>query len=133
MPDYPLVALEFMNIDHAEFVALRGKLLVHLRAQAPDTEVDSMLDELYEHTLRHFADEERLMLESCFPPYPVHKDEHDQVLANLAAQIERWNYGRDTVALSDWLEATIGAWFVNHVSTMDQVTATFIASRQQSK
>jgi hemerythrin len=130
MLDYPQVALEFMNRDHAEFVVLRNQLLVMLLSQTPDADVDSTLEELYEHTLRHFAEEERLMVECRFPPYLVHKEEHDQVLANMAAQIERWNYGHNTAALSDWLEVAIGAWFVTHVATMDLVTAGFIASRQ---
>ena len=133
MPDYPQVALEFMNLDHAEFVALRDKLLVLLQAQTPGNEADSLLDELFEHTSDHFAEEERLMLEYCFPPYPVHKSEHDQVLADIAAQIERWKYGRDAAATRDWLDKAVGNWLITHVTTMDFVTAGFIEMKQKAK
>jgi len=88
---------------------------------------------LFEHTRRHFAEEERLMQETRFPPYPMHKSEHDQVLANMAAQIERWQYGRDAVATRDWLGKAVGDWFITHVSTMDLVTAGFIEMKQKAK
>ena len=133
MLDYPQVALEFMNLDHAEFVALRDKLLVLLQSQPSDNEVNSLLDELFEHTRRHFAEEERLMLETGFPPYPVHKGEHDQVLANMTAQLERWKYGRDAAATRDWLDKAVGDWFITHVGTMDLVTAGFIEMKQKAK
>ncbi|MBA4382588.1 MAG: hypothetical protein C0406_08500, partial [Sideroxydans sp.] len=75
--DYPQVALDFMNHDHAEFVALRDILLGQLDAHAPAEAVDASLDELLTHTQHHFAEEERLMREVNFPPSPVHKGDHD--------------------------------------------------------
>jgi hemerythrin len=132
MLDYPQVALDFMNRDHAEFIALRDKLLGLLAAQAPETGVDSLLDQLLEHTHHHFAEEERLMQETRFPPYRMHKGEHDNVLTDMSAQIEQWKQGRNTVALSEWLDGAVGDWFVNHVNTMDFVTAGFIEMKQKA-
>jgi hemerythrin len=132
MLNYPQVALDFMNRDHAEFAALRDKLLGLLSAQAPDAVVDTLLDELLAHTRRHFTEEERLMQEAHFPPYPMHKGEHDSVLAEMSAQIERWKLERDATALHDWLEKSVGDWFVTHVSSMDFVTAGFIEMKQKA-
>jgi hemerythrin len=126
MLDYPQVALDFMNRDHAEFVGLRARLLELLASAPPDARVDKLLAELLEHTRHHFAEEERLMQEVRFPPYPMHKGEHDNVLADMAARVERWGQGHDAAALREWLERDVGDWFVNHVSTMDFVTAGFI-------
>lgn len=130
MLDYPQVALEFMNRDHAEFVGLRASLLELLASPAPDARVDKLLDELLEHTRHHFAEEERLMQETGFPPYPMHKGEHDNVLADMAARVERWKQGHDVAALREWLDREIGDWFVNHVSSMDFVTAGFIKAQK---
>ena len=129
MLDYPQVALDFMNRDHAEFVAMRGQLLDLVSAQAPEKDLDTPLDELLTHTRHHFAEEERLMHETCFPPYAIHKGEHDQVLADMSVHIERWKQGRDVTKLQDWLDKDVGAWFVTHVSTMDFVTAGFIKAQ----
>jgi hemerythrin len=130
MLEYPQVVLDFMNRDHAEFVALRGKLLELLEAQAPAEKVDTALDELHEHTRRHFAEEERMMKEVAFPPYPVHRSEHLTVLADMADHMEKWRTERDAAALREWLEKPVGEWLVNHINTMDLVTAGFIKMNQ---
>ncbi len=132
MLNYPQVALDFMNRDHAEFVALRDQLLGLLSAKSPGARVDTLLSELLEHTRYHFAEEERLMRETGFPPYRMHKGEHDNVLTDMSARIERWKQGRDTAALRDWLEHRVGDWFITHVGTMDLVTAGFIATKQKA-
>lgn len=129
---FPQVALDFMNRDHEEFAALRGKLLDLIDSGAADG-IDGVLDELQRHTIRHFADEEEAMQESGFPVYAVHKGEHDAVLADMAARIERWRRERDVEALRGWLDAAVGDWFVGHVSSMDMVTAGFVAMKRQGR
>jgi hemerythrin len=132
MLDYAQVALDFMNRDHAEFVVQREQLLGLLSAEAPATTVDKQLNELLEHTRHHFAEEERLMQETCFPPYAMHKTEHDHVLADMSTHIELWKQGRDVAALRDWLDKDVGDWFVTHVGTMDLITAGFIEKKQKA-
>jgi hemerythrin len=126
--DYPQVALDFMNRDHAEFVALREKLLSILASGSPNDTVDTSLNELLDHTQHHFAEEERLMHEVNFPPFPMHKGEHDAVLADMSARVTSWKQDRDAKSLREWLDKNVGDWFVNHVSSMDFVTARFISS-----
>lgn len=130
MLEYPQVALAFMNHDHAEFVEMRERLLAALAKESDPAETDILLDRLLEHTRTHFGEEERLMREAQFPPYPMHKGEHDRVLAELEARAARWKQDRDAAALRGWLEGWVGDWFVNHVSTMDFMTARFIAATQ---
>lgn len=129
---FPQVALDFMNRDHAEFSALRGQLLDLLAAGTPAPQVSALLDELLEHTRHHFAEEERLMQEVGFPPYPIHKGEHDRVLADMSARSQRWKQDRDVEALREWLDQAVGDWFMAHVGTMDSVTAEFINMRQRN-
>jgi len=95
MLNYPRVAIDFMNNDHAEFVALRKYLLDLLHTGADHAQVDAMLDSLLEHTRLHFAEEEKLMLSAQFQPYPMHKGEHDKVLNEMIARIEKWKIARD--------------------------------------
>ena len=129
---FPRVALEFMNRDHDEFADLREKLLDLIDAGSLD-QFGDRLEELYRHTIRHFAEEERVMQEAGFPAYPVHKGEHDAVLADMAARIELWRREGDLEALRDWIDAAVGEWFVNHVGSMDMVTAGFVAMKQQGR
>lgn len=128
MVDYPQVALDFMNRDHAEFIAIRETLLELLTRQAPDTDVDATLDELLAHTRHHFGEEERHMQEAQFPPYPMHKMEHDRVLEDMENRVAQWKRQRDATALRDYLEHALIDWFTQHVGMMDFVTARYITS-----
>jgi hemerythrin len=132
MLNYPQVSLDFMNRDHADFVAMRTKLLGLISVQAPENDVDTLLDELLEHTRHHFAEEERLMQETRFPPYPMHKGEHDSVLAEMSARIEEWKQNRNARVLNEWLDHSVGDWFVTHVGTMDLVTAGYIEMKKKA-
>jgi hemerythrin len=131
MLNYPQVALEFMNHDHAEFVAQHDKLL-GLLATPADTQVDELLKELLQHTRHHFAEEERLMLSTHFPPYRMHQNEHARVLTDMENQAAHWLASRDAPALQQWLTRVVAVWFVNHVSTMDLVTAQFISAQTKA-
>lgn len=126
--EYPQVALDFMNHAHAEFVALRTHLLALLAQHADDSAIDAALDELLDHTTRHFADEENKMQEARFPPYPMHKMEHDRVLEDMNGHVAKWRQNRDAAALQGYLEGELADWFVGHVSSMDFVTARFLAA-----
>lgn len=130
MKNYPQVALEFMNQDHAEFVALVYKVLELLQAPCSEAAVDLKLSWLLAHTRHHFAEEERHMLATHFPPYLLHKMEHDRVLADMERHIEAWLAKRDSGALQNWMQKDVTSWFLNHVATMDSVTAGFIAAQQ---
>lgn len=118
-----------MNHDHDEFANLRATLLDHIAKGAADA-IDALLDELHRHTIRHFADEERLMQETNFPVYPVHKEEHDNVLADMKERIAHWKREGDLEALHKWLDMAVGDWLVAHIASMDTVTARFAAARQ---
>lgn len=130
MLNYPQVALEFMNRDHQEFVTLREKLLTLLQTSPPDiARIDALLYDLMDHTDHHFDEEESRMLAAQFPPFSIHKGEHIRALAEIRGQVSAWEETRNAEALKQWLEQRLADWFVNHVSTMDFVTAAFIASR----
>lgn len=129
----PLLALDFMNRDHAEFVVLRDKLLDLLDATEPVQRVQGALHDLFEHTRQHFAAEEQAMQQAGFPVYAVHKADHDTVLADMAARVEGWSLERDDAALRAWLDRDVGEWFMNHVSSMDFVTAKFIDAQRQGR
>lgn len=133
--DYPQVALDFMNHDHAEFAALREQLLEKLAAptttgKKDSSEIASLLDQLLQHTRHHFANEEAQMQACGFPAYPIHKVNHDQVIAELVRQITYWQQQHDLTTLQEFIRVAVAEWFVTHVSTMDKMTAQFIAAHR---
>ncbi len=125
----PQVALAFMNHDHAEFVELREALLAAFATTTAADNLPNLLAGFVEHTRAHFAEEERQMTVAGFPAFPVHKAEHDAVLADMANRIAQWHVDRNHGSLVAWLDQPVGEWFINHVRTMDFVTAGFIQAQ----
>jgi hemerythrin len=68
------------------------------------------------------------MQQSGFPPYPVHKGEHERVLAELAGEGRTFGQTGDADRLWAYVSRAVPAWFTNHIMTMDLMTARFVAS-----
>ncbi|WP_419811157.1 bacteriohemerythrin [Bacterioplanoides sp.] len=125
--DYPQVAMEFMNRDHEEFVTLLNKAEQKLLMGGKFTK---HLKKLYNHCVEHFAHEEAEMLASHFPPYDMHKQEHERVLALFREQLEHYEKHQDDEAALEFIEETIPQWFIMHLNTMDKVTAQYLYQRK---
>ncbi|UFH60325.1 bacteriohemerythrin [Sulfurovum mangrovi] len=128
----PLVDMAFMNEVHQEDVHLINRLFETLLAyESEPTEknalaVDSSLEKWYTHTVSHFEGEEVKMRESGFPPYAMHKGEHDRVLGEISSLMEQWKGTREPKPLKIYLIEVLPHWLVTHIETMDTVTARFL-------
>jgi hemerythrin len=121
----PQVTVEFMNNDHEEAVEILDTILAAIENSTVD-EVTSRLEAFFAHNQIHFSREEEQMRRVNFPPYSCHKGEHDRVLFELAEAIEQWKERNDREYIAHYLNCTLWNWFINHIKTMDTVTAMFI-------
>jgi len=78
--------------------------------------------------IEHFEREERLMEQINFPPYPVHKSAHDEVLEATREVVASWKKQPDADLLESFFLQQLPPWLEQHISTMDFVTARFLAS-----
>ncbi|MCW4225353.1 MAG: hemerythrin domain-containing protein [Candidatus Thiodiazotropha endolucinida] len=83
--------------------------------------------EWVEHTRAHFEGENRLMEIYAFPPYPVHKAEHAEVLTRIESVQDQWLREQGLQQLADYIFVEWRAWFDQHVKSMDMVTAQFLS------
>ncbi len=125
--ELPQVALAFMNTVHCEEVLLTQRILQALDSGHKFAQVDVLMSEWVEHTVRHFAREERLMEEYKFPPFPIHLSEHVFALEDLRAAESNWLDTRDAIALNDYISHSWRGWLDEHILTMDTVTARFLS------
>jgi len=128
----PRVDLESMNEVHLSEVDIVNELSDLLDAHSEDaslvSEIHAKFEELIEHTQEHFASEERLMLEGRFPPYSIHRAEHQRQLARVSAVYESWAGGRDVALLRGFIQRELPDWVRNHILTMDTVTAQYLCA-----
>lgn len=113
------VNVEFIDDDHAEFVAL-----LNVAAEADSDALPAAFDALLAHTIDHFAREEALMDRIAFFATGCHKDEHARVLAE-ARFFRNLLAGGNEAPARAYLRGDLPQWFILHRATMDTVTAQF--------
>jgi hemerythrin len=130
----PQVALPFVNDDHREEGRLLNDLCDavkgHRTGQVPVEAVLHRYEALLQHTQEHFAREEEAMRQVGFPPYPVHKGEHDRVLEEMESEEIHFRETGDTGRLWSYVAEAVPAWFVGHIQSMDAITAQFVVARR---
>jgi hemerythrin len=129
--DLPQVAMSFMNDVHAEDVDIINNLykLIQVYAQEKNESqalaIDKTYETWFEHTLDHFEGEEIKMQELNFPPFAMHKGEHEKALVQMEHIYREWKESRDISLLENYIGKEIPAWLNNHIQTMDTITAMF--------
>lgn len=127
----PRVAYEMMNTVHEEEVELLQKLESVLKQNPLNVlQIDEVLRELLTHTQEHFSNEERLMKEVSFPAIMMHQGEHLRVLNEMNRIVSHWEQTRDPEVVRGYFLGTLTEWLMLHITTMDTVTAQFIAMRK---
>jgi hemerythrin len=126
----PNLSLGFMNDDHKEELALIEAAAAALAAGDAEA-LRAGLAALAVHTRAHFQREEEVMRAVRFPAYPVHKAEHDRVLAELGAETSAYAEAGDAARLLGYLDAMVASWFPTHMATMDTITARFATAAGQ--
>jgi hemerythrin len=127
----PLVELEEMNQVHREEIEMINRLgalvLNGLNEKPAIKEITQCIAELIDHTREHFEGENKMMEAYGFPPYAVHKGEHDQVLARLDLLRDQWGQDHELAGLAEFVFTEWRDWFDAHVKSMDSVTAQFLS------
>ncbi|ATX81049.1 hemerythrin [Mariprofundus ferrinatatus] len=131
LPEVPFRAMHDVHLEEVEMINAIDALIEDLEAgDAAAYTLDERLAGLLAHTKAHFSNEERLMLEARFPPYPVHKGAHDLFLRELEAAIADWNATHRIVAIAAFMRGRLPDWMKDHIGSMDFVTARFLAMRE---
>lgn len=117
-----------MLTNNTELDAVHHELsdLLNTLAQAPESELLTILDQCIEHTRAHFDLEEGWMARLSFPAAGCHISEHNQVFG-VMKQV------RDAVAQGETkyayiLAQELATWLRIHASTMDYALTYFIES-----
>ena len=108
-----LVGNEVMDNIHEEFIALLNEAL-----QANGDAFDSAYLALVEHTVQHFAFEEREMERVSLGSRREHCDEHRRILAEMDFFYSKALTGRRSFARA-YLKEQLPHWLRQHTATMD--------------
>jgi hemerythrin len=129
--DLPLVDMDFMNNTHKEELVLINTIVQNIN-DYENIKNTNLINKNYqawkEHTIKHFEAEEIMMLEKKFPPYLMHKGIHDIELKKIDFIFNEWKDTNDINILKNYFENELPKWLINHIETMDTITARFFKS-----
>ena len=105
-----------MDETHQEFVQLINELEAARVAGAED--LIARYDALIDHTVEHFAQEDRWMAATGFTPENCHTNQHKQVL-ELLNEVRRRVVDEGQDELLPRLLPELATWFEQHAQSMD--------------
>ena len=123
----PLVKYQGMNAVHEREVELLNRLYQALKEKRSEEEIDRLIEEFLQDVREHFSYEEDLMRKTRFFAYDCHSEEHRRVLKELEDLRTSWKKTKDAALLERYFEEVFKPWIVEHVLTMDTVTAEWIS------
>lgn len=101
-----------MDDTHQEFVSMLNQLLA-----TPQEHQLPLYREFIDHTVDHFAQEERWMLATGFSPENCHASHHATILETMRAVIPHFEHD-DPEIITRLAEALV-EWFPQHAASMD--------------
>ena len=123
--DYPQLPVHFMNREHETFVGFMNDAE---QALTMGTFSVQHFRRLVQHCQEHFAHEEREMQRTNFPGLELHKKQHDRVLQEMAELLRGYIETQDIAPMLSYLQDVLPEWFTQHIHTLDQVTAHYLAA-----
>jgi hemerythrin len=126
----PALALGHAEIDaqHQELFK-RAARLVEAMSVADPAEVARLFDFLGSYVVDHFAAEERLMVDTRFPGYVVHKAAHERFVRDYQSLRKLHEDSGANAAVTIKARNWLGEWLKNHIGGIDQLLARHLMSR----
>ena len=119
---------EFYSVGNQEFdqqhkalLKIVNDLFTAAGADADHQIVRDGLERLYQYTLSHFEQEERLMRQARFPDYAAHKAIHDLMREETGRLRRTW-----TSTTGAELLTYLKNWWLNHICAKDKQYAPFV-------
>ncbi len=127
--DIPQVQIKSMNEIHSDEIMIINILLEQLNTQESYETISESFENFISHMQEHFAGEEKLMQETQYPSFRMHKADHDKVLNETRYAQMQWRNRKDIEALKEYLEDDILPWLNQHIQAMDTPMADFVSVR----
>lgn len=120
------VGIDKIDDQHKWLINLINKLHDNMLKYSEDLMNKSIL-ELYDYTMTHFADEEKLMVESKYRAMSYHKREHETFIKTLNRIFSKFN--RKEEHITESVVVYLIDWLVDHISTTDKSLGVYLKSK----
>jgi hemerythrin len=117
--------------QHKELIAAINSLLDACSEGKGRTKIEETSQFLVNYTKRHFADEEKLQLQSHYPDYANHKKYHEGFVQEVNQIVAELKKEGPTLVMVGKINNAIAGWLIRHISTEDVKVANHIKNTAQ--
>ena len=110
--------------EHRHLIRLVNRLNQAIVDNRPATECRARIDEIIQHTMAHFAAEQKLMDTYDYPGRKIHVGEHDYLIQEVERITADFHQGSELLMLQ-----TIKDWLLGHVQTADRELGRYLDER----
>lgn len=120
------VKVDAMDTQHKKLFEIIRELYTAMRSGHGKDVAGDVLRRLIDYTVRHFAEEEKLMEKHGYPLLVQHKAEHKALTDKVVAFKKDFDAG--TVGITADLMRFLQEWLTNHIQTVDKKYGDFLNS-----
>lgn len=91
--------------------------------------LESTAQFLLDYTKKHFADEEKLQLQTKYPDYQNHKRYHSEFVKTVKDLVDELHREGPTIAMVGKVNKIIAGWLINHIKREDVKIAQHIKAQ----
>ncbi|WP_455233881.1 bacteriohemerythrin [Thiogranum longum] len=128
LEDTHKVNIPEIDSQHATLIGLVNDLHDAMTQRKDSPALDEIITALIEHTQQHFDYEEQLMLQSQYPEYPKHKEDHDRLMQHIMDLADRYRSG--DLLLSFAVMVDLKAWATIHIEKSDTPLGIFLNAKE---
>ncbi|MGC3996778.1 MAG: bacteriohemerythrin [Anaeromyxobacter sp.] len=127
----PALAVGHATIDgqHQELIRRLNALLAAM-AVGNRSEIEQLFEFLAEYVVEHFSAEEKLMQDSSFPGYNVHRSAHERFIRDYAGLRKLYQETGATAAVTIKAKTWLVDWLQVHIAGTDVQLARHLNARR---
>lgn len=112
------VGVPLMDRHHQKLIALLRSLYDAFQRGDTSATVEKVLQELWDYTVYHFSEEERLLAEAGYPSLENHKLVHQMLTSQVKRMMNDYREDPRNVYAAE-LYQFLSGWLISHIKTED--------------
>jgi methyl-accepting chemotaxis protein/hemerythrin len=125
------IGIPEIDTQHKKLIDLINKLYDSMKANQGVENLLHLYDELVEYTIYHFDFEEDFISKKGYTHVPNHRQLHENLKADVAAQREKFANGESVIGFN--LLSFLEDWIRTHIMIQDRKYADFILGKEEAK
>lgn len=125
------VGVDLIDHQHKELFRRTNQLLEAMRQGKGSEEVSNVMGFLGSYIVKHFSDEERLMVVEGYPGYLSHRKLHQDFVNKFEILKKNFETKGSSTSFIIELQSSVIDWLRNHISKIDKQVGNHVLSQKQ--